>query len=138
MVLAGSLVLSRLAPPRTTIKTMASLDEVKLFLDALRGEDVTVYGLDPNDCARPIITEVFTQGNCGNLAIMMAVAFGARPVYLDDAVHVVSDIDGRLFDINGDVTDRYKNYSREYLSLSDLMNKDVVNNYSFLERGPII
>lgn len=117
---------------------MANLDEVKLFLDALRGEDVTAYGLDPNDCAKPIITEVFTQGNCGNLAIMLSVAFGARPVLLDDAVHVVSDIDGRLFDINGDVTDRYKTYSREYISLSDLMNKDMVNNYSFLERGPII
>jgi hypothetical protein len=138
MVLAGSLVLSRLAPPRTTIKTMANLDEVKLFLDALRGEDVTIYGLDPNDCARPIITEVFTRGNCGNLAIMLSVAFGARPVLLADVCHVVSDIDGRLFDINGDVTDKYHTSAKRHLSLSDLMKEDVVNNYSFLERGPII
>jgi hypothetical protein len=116
-----------------------NLAEVQLFLSALRSQDASwCPGLDPDDCAKNIITEIFSKGNCGNLAIMLALAFDAQPVCLTNNCHILSRINGRLFDITGDVTDMYCGYAAKDLSLVELMESDMVNNYSYAQRGPIL
>ena len=111
------------------------------FLTALRGEEVSnVPGLEVDDTSHGIICEIFTQGNCGNLATMLSIAFDGKIVALKDVSHVVCKIDGRLYDIHGDVTDKYTNNTTGQIKDIDHMmeNGDMYNYYSFGLRGPIV
>lgn len=55
-----------MAPTRTSINR---------FLTLMRGTYCTGDHLDLVDSAHPINTEVFTNGNCGNLALILAGVF---------------------------------------------------------------
>lgn len=111
---------------------------VEAFLEALRGADASQEeGLDPDDTARNIITEIFTTGNCGNLAVMLVTAFGGR--IFNVGLHYVAEIAGRLYDITGDVTEKYGG-PQHSVPVDEVMNPHtgMYNNYSFALRGPMV
>lgn len=55
------------------------------------------------------VTYTFIHGCCYWFAIMMHERFpGSRIMLCKDAIHFVTEIDGRLYDITGDVTDKYE------------------------------
>ena len=56
------------------------------------------------------VNEVFTQGCCFWFADILCKRFPehSRLMYDQVANHFVAEIDGRLYDITGDVTDTYK------------------------------
>lgn len=56
------------------------------------------------------VNEVFTQGCCFWFADILCKRFPERSRLMYDQVanHFVAEIDGRLYDITGDVTDTYK------------------------------
>lgn len=105
------------------------------FIGLIRGQEITQdlldHGLVPDDSSAPIITEVFTRGNCGNFAEALRVAFGGEVMKVEGACHVVCKIDDRLYDVTGDVTTQYRHY--QPVAASEYMD-----NYSFAERGPIV
>ena len=117
-------------------------ERVNLFLTALRSDDVSKEeGLDPNDSAFHIITEIFSTGNCGNLAVMLNLAFGGYPFVLPDKSHVITLIDGRFYDIHGDVTDEYKGHPKTAITRDQIIKCDphmMYGNYSFDLRSPIV
>jgi hypothetical protein len=97
-------------------------------------------GLDEDDSSHPIITEVYMNGNCGNLALAITAAFAhVKILYSREINHVVAQMDGRLFDIRGDVTELMKDVP-DFIVVKPykLVNMDVVNNYSFGCRGPMV
>lgn len=56
---------------------------------------------------------VFTTGGCWWFSYILQGRFhGARPIYLPAPGHFVTDIDGRLYDATGDVTDEYADASK--------------------------
>ena len=101
------------------------------FLLLLRGNETFACN---EDSACPIVREIFTSGNCRNLAhMLMMVEPGGKPICLtleDGAVHVVYQLNGRWYDVDGDVTEKY----------SDAVigsERDVdLNVYSWEDRGP--
>lgn len=86
------------------------------------------------------------MGNCGNLAVMSSLAFSGKPVEVYrqvgdhmSPVHFVCEIDGRLYDITGDVTDKYKADRLEHRPLNYVIRESsMYDNYAFDIRGPCI
>lgn len=123
------------------------MDHSKILkvIETIRGPIVSKkdeqMGIDPQDTSYHIMVEVFTKGNCGNLAIALTTAFGGEMWLVNtlegkDAFHVVAEVDGRLYDIHGDVTDKYKkNIKVDEKYVRHFMFAD---NYSFAERGAVV
>lgn len=105
------------------------------FIDLIRGEPAA-EGLDKDDTSANIITEVFTTGNCGNFALALQTAFGGQLWRSASDYHILCKIGDRLYDINGDVTDRHSR--GEVVDEHYVINGHYADNYSFAERGPII
>lgn len=108
--------------------------KINRFLSLLRG-DLGMEGDEEvvNLTAVPIMTEVFTQGNCRNLAEMLRMLMGEGEVVMVRTVgviHAVYSYRGRLYDITGDVTDQYSLFVGGRLSSLDY------SNYSWEDRGP--
>lgn len=106
------------------------------FIRALTGptpEERVAEGLEANDSYQPVFVDIFTRGACGNFADALALAFDGQAMITPDKAHVVTKIDGRLYDITGDVTTKYPNVTAIIRSPADL-----TDNYSWHERGPIL
>ncbi len=116
---------------------MSSPLQITTFLAALRG-DCLDSDFPPGDTAQPIIREVFSCGNCGNLAVMLAIAFGGKCVRLEDEHHYVCEIGNRLYDIDGDVTNAYRRERKTYVHWTVVKRDTMYSNYSWSLRGPII
>lgn len=111
------------------------MDKVVQFINLLRGPTVDhLEGLERDDTSHHIMGEIFTQGNCGAFALALQLAFGGEVVAVDDEGHYVLLLDGKLYDINGDVTDKWP----EWTTPTPVYLEDCISNYSFAERGPII
>lgn len=111
------------------------MDKVVQFIEMLRGPTVDhLPGLDTNDTSYHIMGEIFTQGNCGGFALALQIAFGGEVVFVDGFYHYVLLLDGKLYDINGDVTTKFNKWSTPVHSHLE----DCTSNYSFADRGPII
>lgn len=93
-------------------------------------------GLDREDSFHPMITEIFTSGCCGNLAMMLHLSFGGEIYKCTDICHIVTTIDGRFYDITGDVTDKYNHVVP--ITVEELYDNDFINNYSMELRGPML
>lgn len=93
-------------------------------------------GLDGSDSFHPMITEIFSSGCCGNLAIMLQLSFGGQLYLSDQSSHVVTNIGDRCYDVTGDVTGKYGDLVP--ITAQQLHDQDFVNNYSLELRGPII
>lgn len=116
---------------------MSKHDTIIQFIELIRGPEQMADGiLTADDTSRGIITEVFTNGNCGNFAQALALAFSGNVIYVEEAHHMVCEIDNKLYDITGDVTDKYWHKYCVVPSSSKL--EDMTGNYSFAERGPLI
>jgi hypothetical protein len=114
-------------------------NKVKLFLDTLRGQPVIPDDLfNVNDSSYTIMVEIFNKGNCGNLAILLHISFGGQPYFIKECCHVVTLIGGRLYDISGDCTTTYTNVNMRPITLKEIQDECLQDNYSFHERGPII
>lgn len=98
------------------------------FINLIRG-NMPFEGAELGETSIEIVTEVFTQGNCGNFAQALQIAFGGQVVFAEH--HLLCLIEGRLYDINGDVTHKFPTY--RYARISEL--EDMTNNYSFDNRG---
>lgn len=82
-----------------------------------------------------ITKEIFTYGNCGNVfKILQSVFPEAKPCLMDN--HIITLIEGRFYDIEGEVKLNIENPC--YTILDEMELDDYVNNYSFYTRGPII
>lgn len=83
-----------------------------------------------------LITEIFTQGNCGNFAVILASAYPGSTIHeVINGGHVVVRYKQRLYDIRGDVTDKYP-HPGPNLYPEDVEMSFNYNNYSFTLRGP--
>ena len=112
-----------------------SHERIEQFIALLRGTQATFHGCDVNDTSFHIMIEIFSKGNCGNFASALQVAFGGELALVDSGAHVVFRYEGRLYDIHGDVTDKYPHYYPT--DVDHLIRTDYIDNYSFAERGPI-
>lgn len=106
---------------------------IQEFLSLIRGNEESEEP-DYIDTAYPIIEEIFTQGNCRNLARMLQmIEPEGRPIGIKnkDVIHVVFLLNGRMWDITGDVTDKYKDEIIRPETIVDL------SWYSWEVRGPV-
>ena len=106
---------------------------IEQFLTLLRGNSEAIEP-DQSDTAYPIIEEIFTQGNCRNLARMLQlIEPEGKPVGIktNDVIHVVFLLKGRMWDITGDVTDKY---GKEKLHPETIVE---LSWYSWVDRGPV-
>lgn len=111
------------------------MSNILKFIELIRGTTVDhIPGLDPNDTSYFIVGEIFTQGNCGNFAQALQLAFGGEVVYIGLYHHYCLLLDGKLYDINGDVSAMYLSWSTP----NPTHLEDCTGNYSFAERGPIM
>ncbi len=108
--------------------------DIITFIETLKGHPNDYDGLDKNDTGRWIIEEIFTRGNCGNFALILNRVFGGSFVMTEDNGHVMVEVDGRRYDITGDVTEVYTSCKSATLAEVRLYQ----DNYSFVERGPIV
>lgn len=104
---------------------------VLTFISLIRG-NMPWPDAAEGDSSIGIITEVFTQGNCGNFAQALKIAFGGEVVFSD--THLLCRLDGRMYDITGDVTRNHPNWRPA--TMMEL--EDMTNNYSFSDRGSIL
>lgn len=77
------------------------------------------------------VDEVFTCGCCYWFALVLSIRFAAQsPVIMYDSVanHFGTDIDGRVYDITGDVTDVYRwvRWSEIDKPLKDIIKRDCI------------
>lgn len=106
------------------------------FLTLLRGNQVEEGSiLSSNDSSYNIICEIFTEGNCGNLAIIMSDLFGGKICANDIHAFVEITIDGvpTYWDITGEIFPKWFNY----YSKEELIDNMFVDNYSFELRGSL-
>lgn len=101
------------------------------FINLIRGT-LPYEGAEYAESAVGITTEIFTQGNCGNFAQALKIAFGGEVVISDN--HLLCRIEGRMYDITGDVTRNHPNWR----SATMIELEDMTNNYSFMDRGSIL
>lgn len=75
------------------------------------------------------VDEVFTKGCCFWFADILCKRFAenSRLMYDQVANHFVAEIDGRLYDITGDVTDTYKAESWDDLD-DDLLKARIIRD----------
>lgn len=110
--------------------------QIHQFLTLLRGSPVDgIQGLSSNDTSYHIVTEIFSTGNCGNLAIILAKVFGGRMCCTQDHAFTEIAIDGirTYWDITGEIFPM----SFTYVSQEQLDQLGFIDNYSFEERGPL-
>lgn len=103
------------------------------FIELIRGAQEP--GCTDDETARGITKEIFSQGNCGNFALALQMAFGGDLVIAEGHSHVAAAISGRVYDITGDVTAVHKWLPT---TESNIRNDCLVDNYSFEFRGPIV
>jgi len=105
------------------------------FITLLRSDTLIHNDEDISACS--IITEIFTNGNCGNLALLLTKVFGGKIYSIKDRYHIIAKIDNEYYDITG----RLKNIDEsliEQVTENWLYENDFVHNYSFPDRGPAI
>lgn len=128
---------------------LESNDEVINFIELVKGKSVydnfegEIIDLDFKDLelnsSREIIKEIFTNGACGRFSMILKKVFPQGKSYLlSEVTHVVTEINGKLYDINGDVTEKYKDFEMEEITDEEMIEEILDENYSFLNRGPII
>ena len=111
------------------------MNKVLAFIELIKGSPApTGHYFTEDDTSRGIITEIYTQGNCGNFAKALALAFDGDVLVVEGFIHAICRINGRLYDISGDVTDKFPNVREPMVGELD----DLTNNYSFSDRGPMI
>lgn len=110
-------------------------NRVLKFIELIRGAPAAFEGCDPDDTSANIVNEIFTQGNCGNFALALQTAFGGQLLMDRTCPHIACEIDGRIYDIRGDVTHLHNCMTPT--TEEEVRNRDFVDNYSFAERGPI-
>lgn len=118
---------------------MSTHKSIMTFLSLMTGPtpaQCVADGLDSTDSFQPIVTEIFSNGCCGNLALMLRMAFGGEIYKSSDQCHIVTKIGERMYDITGDVTGKYSDLVP--ITEAQLHDQDYVNNYSFDLRGPIV
>ena len=70
-------------------------------------------------------TDVFLNGCCFWFAQILRLRFGGRTVYAPVVGHFMQEVEGRLYDVTGDVTGEYDGaikYDWETYALSDSSN----------------
>lgn len=118
------------------------LPEIEAEINADDAEAI----LTLDDCASPIIKEVFMQGNCGNFALALMRAFpGGSVLFVGfSGDHCCYEIDGTKYDILGELTsERFFNdydgvVEKSTTDEDEVRNSDNYGNYSFGNRGPIL
>ena len=106
-----------------------SIDE---FIDLIRGGD--------EDSTVEIVTEIFMQGNCINLALILKHAYPHDDlVTTDNNLNIALQLNGRIYDIRGDITNIVKTNGVTFKPISAYAARGhfVVNNYAFDCRGPV-
>lgn len=118
-----------------------SHEQVLLFIQCATGltpRQCEEIGLDSEDSYNPIVTKIYTQGCCGNFAIMLSMAFQGKLKNVIDGHHIIVEIDDKLYDATGEVTSQYKN-TIEDITINQLMNGDIgYHSYSMELDGPIV
>lgn len=86
-----------------------------------------------------IMSEVFTTGNCGNLALALKLVFPEVKL-MQSNHHCCVELNGEYFDINGVYVPAVDCYAEELAETTEeaIRAHDFVDNYSYAERGPII
>lgn len=109
------------------------LNHILTLLRGSKVEDTTI--LSVNDTSHNIICEIFTEGNCGNLAIILAEVFGGKLCANDVHAFVEIQIDSEptYWDITGEIFPKWFNY----YSKEELIDNMFVDNYSFELRGSL-
>ncbi len=115
---------------------MSDHERILKFIALIRGEPATFDGCDPDDTSANIVTEIFTMGNCGNFALALQAAFGGQLLNDRKCPHIACEINGRIYDIRGDVTHLHDFMTP--VTEEAVRNGDYVDNYSFATRGPIV
>jgi len=105
------------------------------FISLLRSDTVIHEGEDISSCE--IITEIFTNGNCGNLALLLTKVFSGTLHSIKDKDHIIAKINGEYYDITGKLKDIDES-SLEQVTEEWLYENDFVHNYSFPDRGPCV
>lgn len=125
----------------------------ELFIRALNGSKALERPSETRpvrkDTGFEIVAEVFTRGNCGNFAVAFNIAFPESVVWYaakqddkeDLVTHVICELNGRYYDITGDVTGGLWR-PVERTVIEEVMHDDsthrVYDNYSFKKRGPLV
>jgi hypothetical protein len=122
-------------------------DKVINFIELLKGTDLST---------RELMEEMYLRGDCGRFHVILRSVFPDAKAYVfngDYFMHVISKIDDKFYDIKGEVTlERFKGLEGyEILDnvgkledgirearLSELLEGDMFNNYSFEARGAIL
>lgn len=112
-------------------------DRVMMFLAALRGdlEALPECSITAAETSQEIIHEIFNRGNCGNLAVMMSLAFAGDPIEIKGHSHIVCRVNGRLYDITGDVTAKHAFDDKIIRTVQWVIHRSqMYSNYSFEDR----
>ena len=99
-------------------------EQVLLFIQCATGltpRQCEEIGLDAEDSFHPTVTKIYTQGCCGNFAIMLSLAFQGQLKNVINGHHIIVEIGGKLYDATGEVTDLYKD------TIEDITFDRVVN-----------
>jgi hypothetical protein len=121
---------------------MHSHEQITAAIALLRG---VMYDLGPEneaDGASGIIIEVFSNGNCGNLAFALKELIpGSHVLYSRELTHYWLMFDGEHYDISGRNAEHFKALHEDGLAVEVFLaglSPSELNNYSFATRGPII
>lgn len=108
--------------------------KVLKFLELLRGTS----WIDPDtqqDCSsNEIVREIFNHGNCGNLALILQMAFGGTLYRVVYHLHIIIKIEDTFYDIDGvwEKNDWLQEVDEKWLH-----DHNYIDNYSFPDRGPV-
>ena len=136
-----------MSAPRKTSKHIRA----ELFIRVLKGVPAKQRDESRGDdeSSHDIVTEIFSKGNCGNFAIMFHMLFPESELwYACDVMspeqlvtHVICKLDGRWYDISGDISGERTLEAVERAIPEELMNwesrHNIFDNYSFKARGPL-
>jgi len=92
------------------------------------------------DTASDITKEIFTKGDCGRFALILKRLYSCAEIFYDEEEsHYITKIAYDYFDINGCVTEKYKDKKKlQYQQVNHVLNGDCYCNYNFNKRGPMI
>jgi hypothetical protein len=113
----------------------ARYDKVEAFIKMLVGTDsLMIFGEDHS--ARHRLQRIFMNGNCGNFALALCIAFDGTPYICEEPNHVFAKIGSRYYDVTGEVEVSDLDLTKS--SFAEVIERDFCDNYSAVDDGPII
>lgn len=109
-------------------------DKILKFIQLIKGEPEME---EETDSGNAMIKEIYTRGNCGWFYHILKSQYPtALPVYIREIGHIVTEINGRLYDVRGEFVIEDNCLEKKYVDEDFL--EDFSFNYSIRYRGAIL